>query len=116
MSKPRLNRQEILNGLHDLIRDRKSLLSDNPDSDEVFLQDIQVLSNAISLITGSKNKNFRIVSRKDAIYASLPDKAHADTAEAYMIDVAEEECVPVGEVCVENLSENKNTLYVIRCT
>lgn len=44
-----MNKSEIINGLEDLVRDRKALLNNEP-SDDVFLHDIAVLSAAIVAI------------------------------------------------------------------
>lgn len=45
-----MNKAEIINGLEDLVRDRKALLNNEP-SDDVFLHDIAVLNAAIAVIT-----------------------------------------------------------------
>ena len=44
-----MNKSEIISGLEDLVRDRKSLLNNEP-SDDVFLHDIEVLNSAIAVI------------------------------------------------------------------
>lgn len=44
-----MNKAEIINGLEDLVRDRKDLLNNEP-SDDVFLHDIRVLNSAIAVI------------------------------------------------------------------
>ena len=48
---------EVIEGLKCLIEDRKSFLSD--DDDEIFLEDIKVLKEAIKLILGVNVINFR---------------------------------------------------------
>ncbi len=66
-----IDTQSILQGLNSLIDDRKSFLSNDPDFDEMFQDDIAVLSAAISIIQnndGSTNKVY--VPKK-----SVTDKA-----------------------------------------
>ena len=53
-----MNKEEIIDGLEDLIKDRKSFISPQRPKEElkdnIFHQDIIVLENAIKLIKGVK--------------------------------------------------------------
>ena len=52
-----LSNDDVIAGLVDLIVDRQSFLDGNEEHDEIFKQDIAVLSKAIGLIKQSKGAN-----------------------------------------------------------
>jgi len=54
-----LKKTEVIEGLKCLINDRESFLSDDCE-DDIFLEDIKVLKEAIKLILGLKVVNFEL--------------------------------------------------------
>ena len=55
-----MKKDSIIEGLKSLIEDRKSFLSDGDSDDEIFLEDIKVLKEAIKLILGVNVINFKL--------------------------------------------------------
>ena len=55
-----MKKKAIIEGLKSLIEDRKSFLTDGDSDDDIFLEDIKVLKEAIKLILGVNMINFKL--------------------------------------------------------
>ena len=51
--------KKIIEGLNDLAKDRKSLIDDEDDYEDVFVHDLDVLESAIAVLVGKHNRERR---------------------------------------------------------